>query len=78
MPVMDGVSATREIRALPAPIGAIPILGLTANATPADAALCREAGMNDHMTKPIDRAGLAQAVAKWRGAKSASSLEPGK
>jgi signal transduction histidine kinase/CheY-like chemotaxis protein len=65
MPVMDGVAATRAIRALDGPRGTIPILGLTANATPEDTARCLEAGMNDHMIKPIDRAALARAVTKW-------------
>jgi signal transduction histidine kinase/ActR/RegA family two-component response regulator len=68
MPVMDGVAATKAIRALPGPRGAIPILGLTANATPEDAASCLEAGMNDHMIKPVDRTLLARAVTKWRNA----------
>ncbi len=67
MPVMDGVAATRAIRALPGARGSIPILGLTANATPEDAARCLEAGMNDHMIKPVDRALLARAVTKWCG-----------
>jgi len=68
MPVMDGVAATRAIRRLPGLKGSIPILGLTANATPEDATSCLEAGMNDHMIKPIDRAALARAVSKWTGA----------
>jgi signal transduction histidine kinase len=65
MPVMDGIAATRAIRELDGPAGSIPILGLTANATPEDAARCREAGMNDHLIKPIDRAVLERAVIKW-------------
>ena len=65
MPVMDGIAATRAIRALEGPERDVPIVGLTANATPEDAARCREAGMNDHLIKPIDRAALAKAVAKW-------------
>jgi len=65
MPVMDGVAATRAIRALDGPRGTIPILGLTANATPEDAARCLEAGMNDHLIKPVDRAVLARAVITW-------------
>ena len=65
MPEMDGVAATRAIRALDGPGRTIPIVGLTANATPEDAACCLEAGMNDHLIKPIDRAALARAVIKW-------------
>ena len=65
MPGMDGVTATEEIRRLPGPEQAIPIIGLTANATPEDAARCRAAGMNDHMIKPVDRATLLRAVVAW-------------
>ena len=65
MPGMDGVTATEAIRRLPGREQAIPIIGLTANATPEDAARCRAAGMNDHMIKPVDRATLLRAVASW-------------
>ncbi|HMA49464.1 MAG TPA: ATP-binding protein, partial [Magnetospirillaceae bacterium] len=65
MPVMDGVAATEAIRALDGRAGQIPIVGLTANATPEDAARCREAGMNDHLVKPVDRATLLKAVTRW-------------
>jgi len=65
MPVMDGLAATQAIRALDGPGGEIPILGLTANATPEDAVRCLDAGMNDHLIKPIDRAALVDAVTKW-------------
>ncbi|GEM_PF-4974263 len=65
MPVMDGVSATEAIRRLSGPERDIPIVGLTANATPEDAARCREAGMNDYLIKPVDRPTLLQMVARW-------------
>jgi CheY-like chemotaxis protein len=65
MPVMDGVAATAAIRALDGQPGKIPIVGLTANATPEDAARCREAGMNDHLVKPVDRATLLKTVTRW-------------
>lgn len=52
MPGMDGVTATEAIRRLPGSERTILIIGLTANATPEDAARCRPAGMNDHMIKP--------------------------
>ena len=67
MPVMDGITATEEIRRLDGPMGAIPIIGLTANATPEDAARCMAAGMNDHLVKPVDRATLLKTVARWCG-----------
>ena len=50
MPEMDGITATRMIRALPS---AIPIVGLTANAARSDEAACLEAGMNAFVTKPV-------------------------
>lgn len=55
MPVMDGLSAAREIRALPRPDAAsVPIIALTANAFTENIKKCREAGMNDHIAKPLD------------------------
>jgi signal transduction histidine kinase/CheY-like chemotaxis protein len=65
MPGMDGVAATEAIRRLPGSERSIPIIGLTANATPEDAARCRAAGMNDHLIKPVDRTTLLRAVTAW-------------
>ena len=65
MPRMDGIEATEAIRALPGPERNIPIIGLTANATPEDAARCRQAGMNDYLIKPADRGTLLRAIARW-------------
>jgi len=53
MPRMDGVAATRAIRALPGEAGAVPIVALTANADPSDVRGYIEAGMNDCVEKPI-------------------------
>ncbi len=53
MPVMDGLTATRRIRALPVPLGRIPIIALTANSMDGDGERCLAAGMNDHVGKPI-------------------------
>ena len=55
MPLMDGYEATRRIRAMSDPaIAGIPIIAMTANAFEEDRQLAFEAGMNEHVTKPID------------------------
>jgi CheY-like chemotaxis protein len=55
MPQMDGLEATRRIRALPAISGiSLPIIAMTANVFKDDIENCLEAGMNDHLGKPID------------------------
>ncbi|HEV2677660.1 MAG TPA: ATP-binding protein [Aliidongia sp.] len=72
MPVMDGVTATEAIRRLDSRAGRIPIIALTANAMPSEIARCRAAGMNDHLTKPVDRDLLMAVVAKWSAAFRAS------
>jgi len=64
MPVMDGLSATRAIRALPE-MDALPILAMTANAMPGDRERCLEAGMNDHLAKPIDPDTLFALLERW-------------
>ncbi len=64
MPVMDGLQATREIRRHK-PTEVLPILAMTANASEADRKLCIEAGMNEHITKPIDPEKLFAALLKW-------------
>ncbi len=55
MPVMDGIEATKAIRALPDKrVSAIPIIATTADAFSEDVALCMDAGMNGHIAKPIE------------------------
>ena len=68
MPVMDGVAATRAIRALPGPAGRIPILALTANADDRDAAEYGAAGMNGVAQKPIQPDALLNAIRLALGA----------
>jgi CheY-like chemotaxis protein len=62
MPRMDGVAATRAIRALPGRIGAVPIIALTANADPEDAAGYLAAGMNGVVEKPMKPEHLLAAL----------------
>jgi CheY-like chemotaxis protein len=63
MPGIDGIEATRQIRALPAPLCAIPVFGLTAHAAPEDHAIFRAAGMDSILTKPVTAKALAAALA---------------
>ena len=65
MPDVDGLEATRRIRALPVAHAGVPVVAITANALPGDDQRCFEAGMNDYITKPIDRARLLGKVGEW-------------
>ncbi|WP_082539884.1 MULTISPECIES: ATP-binding protein [unclassified Caulobacter] len=68
MPVMDGLTATREIRAMEGARGvATPIVAMTANVLPEQIATCLAAGMDDHLGKPINPAKLLETVARWSG-----------
>ena len=64
MPVMGGIDATRAIRA-DSQNRQTPILAMTANAFDEDRNACLEAGMNDHIGKPIDSDNLAQVLLSW-------------
>lgn len=65
MPVMDGLAATRAIRALGGRFADLPIVALTANALEGDKGRVLEAGMNDYLSKPIDIHKLKQALWRW-------------
>jgi PAS domain S-box-containing protein len=65
MPEMDGLEATRAIRQTQGSNQRIPIIGLTANAMQGDLDACRAAGMDDVLTKPIDRKLLAVCMNHW-------------
>ena len=64
MPVMDGLTATRQIRALPG-VDSVPIVAMTANVMKGDRERCEAAGMNDHVGKPIDPDELFSVLLKW-------------
>jgi CheY-like chemotaxis protein len=68
MPVCDGFSATRRIRASGGPCAAVPVIALTADVLPQTRQLCREVGMNDYLAKPFLRATLTELLTRWLSA----------
>ncbi len=64
MPVMDGLEATRLIRRH-VTAEQLPIIAMTAHAMEQERQLCLEAGMNDHLTKPVDPKSLIRALGRW-------------
>ena len=79
MPVLDGLAATRVIRQ-DTRLKDIPIVAMTANAMAGDRENCLEAGMNDHLTKPIDPDELFRALLRWipPRARFAEAIAPAK
>jgi len=71
MPEVDGLEATRRIRALDGGKLDIPIIALTANAMAEDKQMCLDAGMDDYLAKPINEAELNAAMEHWRPGRSA-------
>ena len=65
LPGMDGFEATERIRALP--VGALPIVALTASATPDDVVACRRAGMTEVLAKPIRLDTLREVLGRLLG-----------
>jgi signal transduction histidine kinase/CheY-like chemotaxis protein len=72
MPVMDGLEATRRIRALPGEDAAVPVIALTANAMRADRETCLQAGMDDFLSKPFDPEDLVAMMERWAGGREAA------
>lgn len=75
MPVMDGYEATKKIREIEKDkdLSPIPIIALTANASPEDRLLCQQAGMNDIITKPFKRSDLYLVLQQWLSEKDANT-----
>jgi len=65
MPIMDGYQATDQIRQLGGHFGDLPIIALTAFALAEDKEKCLAAGMNDYLTKPVDRQAIVSAIKRW-------------
>ena len=76
MPVMDGYTATREIRKNPA-FKDLPIIAMTANAMAGDREKVMEAGMWDHIAKPLNVGEMFTTIARWIKPKSATAPHPG-
>lgn len=67
MPEMDGVEATRKIRELHDEVRGIPIIAMTANAMKGDREKYLSVGMDDYISKPVDKAKLVAVIARWGG-----------
>ncbi|GIU67051.1 hybrid sensor histidine kinase/response regulator [Candidatus Phycosocius spiralis] len=65
MPVMDGLEATKALRALGGRFAQTPIIALTAAAMEEDRRACKQAGMDDFISKPLDPAMLSSVLERW-------------
>lgn len=75
MPIMDGWQATQKIRELPGPNQNTPIIAVTANAMKGDRDKCLQAGMNDYISKPVERKRMLLAIKKWTEQRSKHATE---
>jgi signal transduction histidine kinase/DNA-binding NarL/FixJ family response regulator/HPt (histidine-containing phosphotransfer) domain-containing protein len=75
MPVMDGITATRELRQ-DSRFDALPIVAITANAMSDDRENCLRAGMQDYLAKPLDRMALYDMLRRWGHPQGSTASEP--
>jgi CheY-like chemotaxis protein len=75
MPEMDGLEATKHIRAYPAFVN-IPIIALTALAMPGDRECCLAAGVNDYMTKPVGLKNLVKLIRAYLQIINSGAAQP--
>lgn len=64
MPEMNGIETTRRIREIDGPVASVPIIGLTAGALERELEACRDAGMDEVLTKPVDTIELVSTMAR--------------
>jgi PAS domain S-box-containing protein len=76
MPVMDGLTATRTIRAAETNGAHVPIVALTGNVMPGDREACVAAGMDDYLAKPFSLTALKMTIDKWTGTSEVASAAP--
>ena len=77
MPEMDGMTATRRIRALPGPVAQVPIIAFTANAMIGDRESYLDAGMNGYVSKPVDAQELYDVIVRASGRSFGSAMPLG-
>jgi CheY-like chemotaxis protein/HPt (histidine-containing phosphotransfer) domain-containing protein/PAS domain-containing protein len=77
MPGMDGFEATAQIRNLPEPARSVPIVAMTAHVNAEDRQLCLESGMDDHVSKPVDRRVLSSVLRRLIGPPAADGADDG-
>ena len=73
--VLSRLQATQKIRELPGPNQNTPIIAVTANAMKGDRDKCLQAGMNDYISKPVERKRMLLAIKKWTEQRSKHATE---